>query len=198
MTIDEVLEAWDNDYDGDYDGLLLKLREEAGASPEALAAWLDGLDRTDAEALDRLGEVLWAVANDVGRFEEVLVLEAGRALDTCERLPAVKEAFSPVEGLLSADSRRVRNILCDAAVAHSRSPAASVRRVCMEVLGDVVDAVDVRGFQALKLGLVDPDWRVRSLAEESLRDLNRLGKDWRPPLLDRLRKRFLKVPQRYV
>jgi hypothetical protein len=169
-----------------------RMRARAREAPEQLARWSLTLDPYDARGSLQLAEVYEALAPDAGVLQEFFVGQLDRLLRACEARPRSREAFSALDALAFVEERSealsaaMRRRLLEALP----SPAASVRRAAVDLLGGHDVASDARARAALMASLRDPDWKVRALSESSLSPLGLLPTDYEVPVTDRLRRRF--------
>jgi hypothetical protein len=145
------------------------LHEAAAASPASFARFLATVPLNRDCMLFEIYEVL---LQEPARHATVLLDELKRMLVQANEEPRNPALYRQLDAFALIKDPQLRRcaaaVLCDAL----RSPRAQVRRFAAELAGDIAD--NPSELQALLRGAValDPDWRVRLLAYESLRDLS--------------------------
>ncbi|MBP7149113.1 MAG: hypothetical protein KBD01_16415 [Acidobacteria bacterium] len=170
-----------------------RIRDIALQDPRCLES-VNSLDPHDATDAIRLADIYEALAPAAPTLESFFAAQLSRILASCRARPRSRPAFGVLIAFMFLEScapdtlrRRLRAL----PVEGLRSDRASLRRACADLLGGHRLADDAPAREAVYRSLSDPDWRVRALAESSLEEEGLLPPDYRPSVLDRLRRRFL-------
>ena len=183
-----------NARDGRRGEIHARMRERVRERPSGLSAWVASLDPHDPGTTQRLLDVYEALAPDAAELEDFFLVELERLLAACESRSDSEPAFDAAGGLMFLEShatQRLRTEFRRRLVAGLRSPAASVRRACADLLGGHEPGQDATARAALEAALRDPDWRVRALAESSLSGQGLLPEGYAVPFLDRMRRKAM-------
>ncbi|MDX1996341.1 MAG: hypothetical protein SF066_01375 [Thermoanaerobaculia bacterium] len=169
-----------------------RMRAQAQVVPERLAGWIQTLDPTDSDQAFRLSDVYEALAPAAVALEAFFLAELNRLLSVCEAHPDSKPAFYALGalGFLQDAPESFRRAARDRLVLGLGSSSASVRRACVDLLGDHDVGRDAAARTAAQAALRDGDWKVRALAECTLSDAGLLPQGYRTPLIDRLRRKM--------
>jgi hypothetical protein len=168
-------------------------RERAARGPGSLKAYLGSFDPTDPRGAQALAGAYEVLAEDVARFQDILLAEVDRLLQACEREPSNRAPFLAASALAFFRGKRAPDL--ETGIRMRLLPrlgmsVVQVRRLCTDLLGDFMTPDDTEAVDALTRLLVDGDFRVRNFAFLVLEEKGALPPGYRPGMADQILKRF--------
>jgi hypothetical protein len=184
--------------------LLKKLNESSMSEDEESSALTQVCDMADTSGFtewlstlprERYGIraiVYEALAAEAERFESILFKELMEAVQSAPTVPSPGDVLDPFLELTPLSETGFKLKFRDHLLPLLSAAHPEIRRFVLILIVDFLEPSDRSIIEEIQTILNrDPDWRVRHFAWMTLLELDALPKNYRRPILDRLRAKFL-------